>query len=182
MKRSLVGILSVLALALAIPVMAQSEQTASGTVVSSSATQIVVQTADGRRMTFVIDADSNAPSNLQQGSPVTVRYHDMNGTLHAANVTAGSPTGTAADRTRPAADPTGNDARTTPVAPQDATDPAGAQREPTTGTTATRAEDQDQTTGTTRMPATASPLPLMGLSGLIALAGGLGARALRRRR
>jgi hypothetical protein len=31
------------------------------------------------------------------------------------------------------------------------------------------------------MPATASPLPLVGLSGLLALAGGLGARLLRRR-
>ena len=117
MKRSLVGIFSVLALAFAIPLMAQSEQTASGTVVSSSATQIVVQTADGRRMTFLIDADSKTPGNLQQGAPVTVRYHDMNGTMHAASVTAGSaasattgsaPTGTSAtgatatDRTRPA--------------------------------------------------------------------------------
>jgi hypothetical protein len=37
------------------------------------------------------------------------------------------------------------------------------------------------TTGRTRMPATASPFPLMGLSGLFALAGGLGARVLRRR-
>lgn len=179
MKRSLVGILSVLALAVAIPVMAQSEQTASGTVVSSSATQIVIQTADGRRITFMRDANTNAPSNLQQGSPVTVRYHDMNGTMHAASVTAGSaPTSTSAtgatatDRTRPAADPTGNDARTS--AQPETTATTGAQRD-----TATAAQDPD--TGATRLPATASPLPLVGLSGLIALAGGLGVRVLRRR-
>jgi hypothetical protein len=177
MKRSLVGILSVLALALAVPILAQSEQTASGTVVSSSPTQIVVRTTDGRQMTFVVDADSKVPGNLQQGSSVTVRYHDMNGTLHAANVSAGSGTGTATSTTQPAADPTGNDARTS--AQPETTATTGAQRDTTTGTTATT--DQEPSTGTTRLPATASPLPLVGLSGLIALAGGLGVRALRRR-
>ena len=47
---------------------------------------------------------------------------------------------------------------------------------PTTGTTATAAQDTAPA-----MPATASPLPLIGLSGLFALAGGFSARLLRRR-
>lgn len=155
MKRSVVCMLSILALALAVPAMAQSEQTASGTVVSSSATQLVIKTADGRQMTFVVDSDSNAPANLPQGAPVTVRYHDMNGTFHAANVsaTAAAPSTT---QTTPSTDTTAPD------------------------TTATAAPDTD--TGSRQLPATASPLPLLGLSGLLALGGGLGARLLRRRR
>ena len=162
MKRSLVCVLSILALALAAPIVAQTEQTTSGTVVSSSATQLVIQTADGKQMTFAVDSNTTAPGTLQQGSTVTVRYHDMNGTFHAANVSAG----TGSTATTPAA----TDTRT----------PALPETPATTSTTRTPARDQD--TGASGLPATASPLPLMGLSGLLALAGGLGARALRRRK
>ena len=201
MKRSLVCVLSVLALALAMPVLAQSEQSASGTVVSSSSSQLVISTADGRQMTFMMDNNTNRPSSLAQGSSVTVRYHDMNGTFHAANVAAGtgstagasagntntttsttgtsSPTGTTGVTGSTAgttADPAGDDARTPDTTAQDATGTAGT----TTGTTRAMADDQD--TGTGRLPATASPLPLMGLSGLLALGGGLAVRAFRRRR
>jgi hypothetical protein len=235
MKRSLVGVLSILALALSVPVMAQSEQSATGTVVSSNADQLVIRMSDGRQMTFMMDNNTNRPSSLAQGSSVTVRYHDMNGTFHAANVAAGtsgssagtsagntntttattgtaSPTGTtgvtgstagttgtmattgrtgttttgstapgtsatsanAQDRGT-TADPTGNDARNTRSTAHDVTGTTG-----TTGTTGSTAADQD--TGTTRLPATASPLPLMGLSGLLALGGGLGVRIIRRRK
>jgi len=241
--------LSILALALAAPVMAQSEQSASGTVVSSNSNQLVIKTSDGRQMTFMLDNNTNRPSSLAQGSSVTVRYHDMNGTFHAANVAASgnsnsnmntsagntntttattgtaSPTGTtgvtgstagstgtmattgrtgttgstgtaattgstatgtsatsanAQDRGT-TADPTGNDARNTRTTAQDVTGTTG-----TTGTTRNTdtagTAQADTDTGTTRLPATASPLPLMGLSGLLALGGGLGVRIVRRRK
>jgi hypothetical protein len=219
MKRSLVFALSILAaLAVAAPAIAQTEQTATGTVVSSSGTQVVIRTADGTQMTFMTDADTNKPADLKAGSSVTIRYHDMGGTKHAASVTASTapsttttapsttttapttsttPPGTSAaappatdpsrpaasstSPTRPAADPTGNDARM-PQTPSNTTtrvqDPATATTPaPPAPTTTTAARDTD----TARMPATASPLPLIGLSGLFALAGGLGTRLLRRR-
>jgi hypothetical protein len=198
MKRSVVCMLSILALALAVPAMAQSEQTASGTVVSSSATQIVIKTADGRQLTFVVDSDSNAPANLQQGAPVTVRYHDMNGTFHAANVsaTAAAPSATqttpSTDTTAPGTSATTGtvrrDTTSTPAATTPSTSTTGSDARvdaqdarPTTTPETTSTAAQDTDTGSRRLPATASPLPLVGLSGLLALTGGLGARLLRRR-
>ena len=233
MKRSLVCVLSVLALALSAPVMAQSEQSASGKVVSITSNQLVISTADGKQITFMMDNNTTRPSNVAQGSNVTVRYHDMSGTFHAANVAASSgttdsattgtatgmpgstATGTSATSANAqdrgtTADPTGNDARNTRTTAEDVTGASGTRTSGTatgattptrpTGATATTTTTQretdetpattattgtttamDQDTGTGRLPATASPLPLMGLSGLLALAGGLGMRVIRRR-
>jgi hypothetical protein len=203
MKRSLVCVLSILALAVALPLLAQTERSVSGRVVSSSSNQLVIQTEDGRQMTFNVDAQSTGATGLTEGSRVTVRYHEMSGgTFHAANVTSGgatTTTGASTDTTRrdtttpttetqatSAADrptsttgrtTTDRTSRTTPstsAAPeaQQPTPAETAATEPTTRTTGAEA-------GT--MPATASPLPLVGLSGLLALSGALGMRALRRR-
>jgi hypothetical protein len=189
MKRSVVCLLSILALALAVPAIAQSEQTASGTVVSSSATQLVIKTADGKQMTFVVDSDSNAPANLSQGSPVSVRYHDMNGSLHAANVSATGAGSAATDTTATGttgSTPPGTSATTAKRAGTTSTTGADARVDaqdtpPTTPSDTTGTVAQDTDTGSRQMPATASPLPLIGLSGLLALTGGLCARVLRRR-
>ena len=163
----LLSILAVAVLALAVPVMAQSEMTVSGTIVSSTPTQIVVKTADGREMTFAVDAQSTVPSGLVVSNPVTVVYHDMgNNTFHAARVTS---TGTSTGSTTT----TRTESTTTRTEP-----PPTSQSEPmpestTPATTRTRSG---------RMPATASNLPLVGLAGLLSLGAALGVRSLRRQR
>jgi hypothetical protein len=130
---------------------AQTEKTVSGKVVSSSSSQLVIRTDDGRQMTFNVDSTSTVPAGLRDDARISVRYHELaGGTFHAANVTT-----TAA--------PTTTTPETRTDMPQEPATTAAA--EPTR-----------------ELPATASPLPLVGLSGLLALAGGLGARALRRRK
>jgi len=159
MKTSLLCLLAVAVLALAVPLVAQTEQTVTATIVSSTPTQIVAKTSDGRELTFTVDAQSTVPASLAAGNPVTVVYHDMGGgTLHAARVTV-----SAAD-TMPTTPTTTTGTTTTaprePM-PENTTEPAPAPK-------------------TRRMPATASPLPLIGLAGLLSLTAGLGLRAVRR--
>jgi len=61
-------------------------QTVTGTVVTSGSTQIVLDTATGRR-TFIVDADSDVDSDVIAGSRATVEYHTLaDGRLHAADV------------------------------------------------------------------------------------------------
>ena len=166
MKASKLLLLSVAALALAVAVFAQTAVTVTGTVVSSSPTQVVIKTDDGRQMTFNVDAQSTVPAGLAAGNPVTVSYHDMGGgTLHAATVTVSS-AGTPSTTTNPPAttnDTYANTTRTTAPAGQEPMESAGA-----------------KTRTTRRMPSTASPLPLIGLAGLLSLTAGLGLRAVRR--
>ena len=161
MKTSLSSLLTVAALALAIPLMAQDAKTTSGKVVSSTPGQVVVQTDDGSQMTFKVDAQSTVPTGLSAGSRVTVTYHELaGGMFHAASVAV-------------------SDAGTSPTMN---TQEAPPPRPATTTTTAQEPMPERTTTTPTpgRMPATASPLPLVGLAGLLSLTAGLGLRALRR--
>jgi hypothetical protein len=167
MKTSLSTLLSVAALALAMPLMAQDAKTTSGKVVSSTPEQVVVQTDDGSQMTFKVDAQSTVPTGLSAGSRVTVTYHELaGGMFHAASVAA-IDAGTS---------PTMNTQEAPPPRPATTT------TAPTTTTTAPEPMPERTTTTPTprRMPATASPLPLVGLAGLLSLTAGLGLRALRR--
>jgi hypothetical protein len=92
-----------------------------------------------------------------------VNYHDMGGgTLHAARVTT-SAAGTMPSTTTSSTTPTNGTAAAAPPEPM-----------PERTTEATPARE------TQRMPATASPLPLIGLAGLLSLTAGLGLRAARR--
>ncbi len=104
MKQVLVVAFSVIAIAAAqVGVQAQgrSSTTASGTVKSVSGSSLVV-TAKGKDMTFAVDSSTKfvgkglgtkskagsltATDAVHAGDHVSVAYHDMGGTMHAASV------------------------------------------------------------------------------------------------
>ena len=102
--------LTVLALSVAaqpIPVHAAGQAAAkamktTGTVKSVSGTQLVIAGAGGKDMTFTVDSSTKftgkglstkskgapiaASDAVHQGDRVSVSYHDMSGTMHAASV------------------------------------------------------------------------------------------------
>ena len=106
MKHLMLVALSVLALSIAVqPVavhaQAKKAMSASGTVKSVSGNQLVV-TGGGKDWTFMLDNATKftgkglstksggkpivATEAVHEGDKVTVSYHDMNGSMHAASV------------------------------------------------------------------------------------------------
>ena len=187
-----------------VAVVAAQVSTVTGTVVSNSGGVLVVDTDSGQR-SFMVDAQSSLPADLTAGTRVTVEYHTLaNDKFHAFKVTptsATSPTtSTATTATDTTTAPPANTvtepsaaaptlAAPTPAPPttsgttmrEPATPPANTMDNTTTSTrtdTTTTMDDNTSTTGR-RLPATASPLPLLALAGSLALAGGA---LLRRRR
>lgn len=144
MNRILAAMLSLGVLALAGPAVAQTIDTVSGVVVSSSADSLVIRLDDGSQRTFVTDTTSTLPSGrLAVGSRVTVRFDPMDGgRSRAANVAlaVGAPAERPADR-------------------------------PTTQEPAMRGSATDRSARA--LPNTASGMPLQLLAGLAALAGAL---------
>jgi hypothetical protein len=137
-----------------------------GTVVSSTADSLVIDTASGRQ-TFTVDASSTVPSGLMAGARVTVAYHSLSGGgMHAATVTTLAPS-------------TGSmTAGSTTAAPA----PTAQTTEPTTDTSLPEPAPADTASTTSReLPRTASNLPALGLLGLFALGGALALRFARHR-
>jgi hypothetical protein len=144
----------------------QAEIERTGKVVSVTPTSVIVETVAGERLTLATDTKTNRAAGLAVGDAVVVRYHDMSGTLHAASITR-SPA--------PPAVGTPTAATTPPTYPQPAPPAASA--------TATETDDSLRSEVATdrSLPDTASPLPLVALSGSLALVAGLAARLRRRR-
>jgi hypothetical protein len=186
MKHRTLLFVAVAALAFAAGLAAQTPsepaaQTASGRVISSTPTAIVIEDATGTRTTYIVDAQSTVPSGLAAGSRVDIEFHPLEGgkfhtsrvtLLPAETVTQPAPTQAVPATPAPMTDTTSRPMTDTtrPATDTDTTAPAD-----------TTTADTGTTEPTRRMPATASPLPLVGLIGLGSLAGGLAARALRRR-
>ena len=148
-----------------------TNQTVSGVVVSSTADQLVIRTDTGREMTFEVETATTLPTGtLTPGSTIRVDYrmNDLNG-YDAVVVRTGAATGSQLDANR------------TTTSTTDATNRTGTTTTTTDRTTTTA--DRTTTSGmndTSRLPATASPLPLIGLLSLGAIALSYGVRRWRR--
>ena len=175
MRNRVLCVLSIALLALAGGLAAQGTdpaaapaQTITGTVVSSSSTSLVIDTDTGTRQTFMVDAQSSLPTGLTPGTRISVDYHSLpGGQFHAAKAaTLGAAPSQPTTEARPL-DTTAAPATTSSNMPQTSSSM------PATDTSS----DKTPTKRTRKMPATASPLPLVGLIGLASL---VGATALRR--
>lgn len=65
-----------------------TELSVSGKVVSSTATELVIDSDAGQRMTFALDGDTTPATSFTAGERVTVQYHTLSGgtVYHAATI------------------------------------------------------------------------------------------------
>ena len=100
-RHLLLGLAALAAVALAGNLLAQGSpvqvppgtptSTINGTVVAVSASELVIETPNGRQR-FIVDSNSTLPANLAAGTRVSVEYHRLEGDRrHAARVTTSPP-------------------------------------------------------------------------------------------
>ncbi len=144
-------------------------QSISGTISNLTADALVITTDSGSGMSFKVDSQSNVPASLTTGDKVQVQYRQLSdGTYEVASLSmpGSSPASSGPGSSAPSSNgmsPSGTN--------QPATSPSmGGSNQSGAETSATAPLNN------TARPATASPLPLIGLSGLLALGAGLGLR------
>ncbi len=209
MRKSLLFCLAAAAsVALAGPVLAQSDQTQSGqsttsasstsstttvtgTVVSSSDKQLVIDTATGRQTFTVVSGTSDIPTGLTAGTEVTVRFTTSGDQRTVSRVTTVS-----SSSTSPYSSSSSSSSTTSPRSATGTYSSGTSSQYGSTGPSTDRANDVTRGTRTDRdhnrraaatdsdrdnnLPATASPAFLVGLLGLLSLGGSALLRALRR--
>jgi hypothetical protein len=131
---------------------ASTDISVSGKVVSSTSTELVINTDAGRPMTFQLDPKTHPAASFTVGERVTVQYHSLSGgTVYQAASIALDPQAKVAARYDDPAEPANTEPR-----------------------------DYEADTSTrSRLPATASVLPMIGLLGLLAVSGALVVRMAR---
>lgn len=189
MRKSLVfGAAAAASLALGGPVFAQSaqDQTSSaksraetssttsttsvtGTVVSSSSTELVIDTASGRQRFVVESGTSDIPANLTPGTQVTVEFRTLGGDQRQVSRVTASPRSGASSTSSSTTQPRSPDPTLSAQATRD------ADRDRRAGVADTDADRDDDA-----LPATASPLGLVGILGLLSLGASGALRAWRR--
>ena len=185
-----------------------TQQAVSGVVVSSDSHSLSITADDGRQLNFTVDEQSNGAKDLSAGQRVTVKYDDTGGgVLHADDVTKMKESSSSSNN---ATGSEMNNSQSNPGAGNNSGMGSGSVDQSygnTSGTTSSSSSsggtsnqygNTSNQTGTTSengstsnmsnrtgmrragMPATASPLPMIGLAGLMALGLGIGLRGLTR--
>lgn len=131
--------------------------TQTGEVISSTSTELVIRTSAGDRKVYTVDAMTVPANSFNVGDRVTVSYNSLaGGGYHAANVNLDTAVSADLEADKMSTTSTYNSTTTT-----------------TTGTSTYDANASQQSASLdARLPDTASNLPLIGLLGLLALAGG----------
>lgn len=163
-----------------------NSSTIMGKVVSTSGRTIVVETDAGNRMTFETDT-SSLPTGTSVGSRVQIAYspNENGGVNHASKVTvmstSGSSTSTADSNVNTYRSPSGTNPDTygTNRNTGATADTYAANRNTDSNPNMDTNRNMDTTTHR-NLPRTGSSLPLIGLLGLVALAGAVGIGILRR--
>lgn len=151
-----------------------------GTVVSISDASLVVKTDTGDRMIFVRNASSMIPAAVSPGTAVHVVYDSPSpGVLHVSNVEINvDGSGMSPSNTETTTRSSGTAGEAPASGTTSATDPSTGSSATTSGSVTGGSQTG---AGTETMPKTASPLPVIGLVGILALAGGLTLRIAARR-
>ena len=173
MNRRLLSWAMLAMLALVTAAYAAGSTTLTGSVVSTSADQLVIRVADGEK-TFVVNEMTLKPADLMIGAQVNVTFHDENGQLMATQVAAADPSSAAtasASSPEPSA-PASATATATAYAPP-ADDPVAPVADTPPASEASASVESAATAETDELPATGSKLPLLALLGLGAGAGAL---------
>ena len=181
MKNPIAGVCSLLALTLVGPVSGQVPQVvdgpdlvAFGTVISLGNSSMAIRTQDhGHAISFVVSTTTTMPASVVVGSRVRIAYHAVGSTGQVADVV------TLLEGPPVAASGAGE------LSGASGVQPAAPAEPPTTAdaTPARQARDRQQPgTQAAELPATASPLPGIGLLGLVAFLASASLRALERAR
>ncbi len=143
-----------------------------GSVISSDANRLVVKNDNGQEMVFIITDKQVAASQVRAGDRVTASYVTLAGTGAVVSKVVAAPalvTTTTTQYAPPVAETKVTTTTTTPY-------PAAASTPAVTSTTtvapvAARSSETTDSKSTRALPATASPMPLVALLGLLGAGG-----------
>lgn len=190
MKRLLLSLVTLVALAMAPPVFAQISQAENpylrpapplvlGTVASSTSHSVTVSTVEGEQMTFDIDSRTVMPDELVAGQRVAIEFHATeSGRYLSKRISPFIGDWPVAEQQKTTVGSRETETREEQTAYVDRDRDAYVERAAETRTT----RDEGAARYDEGMASTASVQPLLGLFGLIALGSGAGLWMVRRRR